>query len=847
MTATQRRKILGFSALLTTLGVLATWAAPISNHDGSDWRWTVLVAALYVLAHKCRVGIEFRGEEQSLYFTEIALAVALTTLDGVGLVAAFALVCVSGQFVRPMPLLKAVFAIGNRALEWGVAALVFGLIAGPVVSGPRMWVGVGVAVLAASVLSGAAVGVVISIANGRPEPVQTMIAIACACAAANTVLGVMTVEIIAVDWRGLWMIAATAVGLWFGYRSYLRLTQRYGNLDLLHQFSHRLSGVTESDDVAVTTLLMAKELLRGEIAELIFKLSDGVVVKHVAGDGVLITEAFRTVALPAETELFAYATGLVVAEGDGNAELRHVAERLGWRDLACAPIGAEGFDGMLVVANRLADASTFDAEDLRVLETFAQNTGIALKVGELVDELRREVAEKEFQSLHDALTGLPNRERLNQVLNELAAEASFGSLVAVLTMDLHDFKEVNDTLGHTIGDSLLEEIGRRLNGAVRGTGATVARLGGDEFAVALSQVPSPAHVLRFVETLRAEVEEPYFVDQLSLAVRFSIGVAIAPPHGLDAKTLLQRADIAMYAAKRSVSGVKIYSADLDKSSTRRLSLAGELQPALQNNEFQLFYQPQLELATGRVVAIEALARWPHATHKSVPPDEFIPLVEQSGLIGAFTEWAVGAALRDVALWRPEFPGLRVSVNMSARNLLEAGFGQMVMRLLDAHGLTPDVLTLELTESTVMGEPERSLEILTGLHAMGIRLAIDDFGTGYSSLSYLKRLPVAEVKVDKSFVMNMIGDSEDTAIVRSTIDLARNLGMETVAEGVETLEVMHRLGALGCWAAQGYHLSRPIPAVDVPAKLRELNQAYATSRSTSIPDPELILHQVSRSS
>ncbi|MEZ5257222.1 MAG: EAL domain-containing protein [Ilumatobacteraceae bacterium] len=281
----------------------------------------------------------------------------------------------------------------------------------------------------------------------------------------------------------------------------------------------------------------------------------------------------------------------------------------------------------------------------------------------------------------------------------------------------------------------------------------------------------------------------------------------------------------MYVAKADRSGVEIYSDRIDTSSTRRLALAGELGRALAHREFQLFYQPQLDISTGRVLAIEALARWPHPTYKSVPPDEFIPLVEQSGLIGEFTEWALDSALHDVAIWRELWPDLRVSVNMSARSLSDPNFTRTVERHLQEHGLGADALTLELTEGTVMSDPDRALRALGELHQLGIRIAIDDFGTGYSSLSYLKRLPVDEVKIDKSFVMTMVGDDDDVAIVRSTIDLARSLGMETVAEGVESPEAVAILGELGCQMAQGYFLSRPIPSADVETKIRELHRKY----------------------
>jgi len=804
----------------------------------------VPTVALLLLTTNLFATLEFRGTLLVTDFTSAGLAVCLACSSRPSMLVGLGIGVLASGIRARTALIKTAFNVANCVLGLCCAITTFDLIAGGTPANTsRGWIATIAACIVCAALTGATVALTISIMNGARPSLGMILNANVLMTAGNTILGLLALQVLWVDWRGSWMIAVAALGLWLGYRSYLKLRQRYGTLDLLHTFSHGVAGVTETDDVTITALSMAKELLRGEIAELVFRLPDAVVLKRIDDDGVLRTEAFRHQQLPPQNELFGFAAATVVGQGDHDPALRALADHLGWNDLAFAPLGVEGFDAVLVVANRLADVSTFDVEDLRVLETFAQNTGVALKVGELVDELRREVAEKEFQAMHDSLTGLPNRDRMNEVLAEIIPGASEHGLVAVLLMDLDDFKEVNDTLGHTTGDALLEEIGRRLTAAV-GSRGTVARLGGDEFAVALCCMPSPADALEYVENLRALVEDAYVVDRLTLAVRFSIGVALSPNHGLDPRTLLQRADIAMYAAKKTRSGVKLYAEDLDKSSTRRLSLAGELAPALANSEFQLFYQPQLDLHTGKVAAVEALARWPHAVHRSVPPDEFIPLVEQSGLIGAFTAWALDTALRDVALWREEFPELRVSVNMSARNLLEPGFAGMVRQHLDAHGVTGDVLTLELTESTVMSDPEHSLGMLTELHQMGIRIAIDDFGTGYSSLSYLKRLPVAEVKIDKSFVMHMLSSTEDTAIVRSTIDLARSLGMETVAEGVESLEIMQRLATMDCWAAQGYHLARPLPSADIAQRIRDLDAEYGNTRITTLssdPSDDRIVH------
>jgi diguanylate cyclase (GGDEF)-like protein len=440
-----------------------------------------------------------------------------------------------------------------------------------------------------------------------------------------------------------------------------------------------------------------------------------------------------------------------------------------------------------------------------------------LRVGELVVELRREAAEKEFRAEHDSLTGLANRSLLAHRLEALLAEASDERQVALFFMDLDGFKEVNDALGHHTGDVLLIEIARRLQHVI-GRRGVVARLGGDEFAIALAGV-THTEALTVALDVQAAIEAPVELDNLSIAVRVSTGIAFAPQDANDMRTLLQRADGAMYVAKDRRSGTEVYDERKDRSGSRRLTLASELRAALAGNQLQLHYQPQVDLRTGRVQGLEALARWPHPCFGTVPPDEFIPIAEHSGLIHDLTRWALRTALADLTTWRRLWPWLSVSVNLSARNLLDASLAGEVEAALRQSGLPAEALTLELTESSVMADPHRSLNVLDQLHALGIRLAIDDFGTGYSSLAYLKRLPVAELKIDKSFVLHMTTDNDDTMIVRSTIDLAHNLGLEIVAEGVEDKDTSQLLRELGCNAIQGYHLTRPLDANDMTNWLR----------------------------
>jgi diguanylate cyclase (GGDEF)-like protein/PAS domain S-box-containing protein len=419
----------------------------------------------------------------------------------------------------------------------------------------------------------------------------------------------------------------------------------------------------------------------------------------------------------------------------------------------------------------------------------------------------------EYQALHDALTGLANRTLFRDRIERAVKSAGrSGSRVAVLMMDLDRFKEVNDSLGHAAGDQLLVELGARLEAGLRASDS-VARLGGDEFGVMLPDPKLPDDVLGAIERMREAIERPVIVQGLPLSVEASIGIALYPDNGDDVETLLQCADVAMYKAKEEKAGWAFYDRSCGHHDTGRLTLVAELRRALERRELELYYQPKAELPHGQVHAVEALLRWNHPDRGLVPPDEFIPVAQQTGLIKPLTFYVVDEALRQCRKWLEDGLRLAVAVNLSTRNLLDVEFPAQVEALLERWGVDPALLHFEITESTMLADPARTKVVLERLSAMGIRISIDDFGTGYSSLAYLKRVPVDEVKIDRSFVINMCDDEDDATIVRSTIDLARNLGLDVVAEGVETEEVWLRLEALGCTLAQGYYLTPPLPAAD----------------------------------
>ena len=435
-------------------------------------------------------------------------------------------------------------------------------------------------------------------------------------------------------------------------------------------------------------------------------------------------------------------------------------------------------------------------------------------------DLRRQAVENEHLALHDPLTGLPNRtlfqDRAAQAL--LAARRNGGS-VALMLLDLDRFKEINDTLGHHNGDLLLQQVGERLKAEVRANDS-VARLGGDEFGVLLTEIDGGRGALRVAEKLRKALAEPLELERITLDVDASVGISVYPEHGHDVETLLQRADVAMYVAKKDHSGRELYSAGRDEYSPSRLALVGELRRAIDRRELVLHFQPKADLATGRVAGVEALVRWQHPERGLIPPDQFIPIAERTGLIRELTLVVLDAALSQLRDWQNAGIELSVAVNLSARDLLDLGLPELIGRLLDRYQIPAERLELEITESVILADPMRARTVLTRLDAMGVQLAIDDFGSGYSSLAYLKRLPVGEIKIDRWFVMNMGQDENDAVIVRSTIDLGRNLGLRVVAEGVEDEATWRDLAQLHCDQAQGYFLTRPLPAAAFESWLKE---------------------------
>jgi diguanylate cyclase (GGDEF)-like protein len=465
----------------------------------------------------------------------------------------------------------------------------------------------------------------------------------------------------------------------------------------------------------------------------------------------------------------------------------------------------------------------FTHGDRKVRVNIPKNTELS-SLSEAFNEMAVNLDEKtnrlEYQAYHDVLTNLPNRKQLFKYIEtKLKKSNQIKKPFSLLLLDLDRFKEINDSLGHKCGDLLLKELSGRLLHVLPGNDL-VARLGGDEFAVVLEYADTEEKAKVVAEKVRAVIQELFELEGMRLLIDASVGIAMYPTHGDNSNILMRRADVAMYHAKKSGLGVAIYDESYDVNSQQRLALISGLPKAIEEHELVLHYQPKIRVCDRKVTGVEALVRWDHPEHGLLPPDQFIPIVELGDSIIALTNWVINQALADCRKWQDQGIDVDVAVNVSTLNIQDEGFVKQLKKMILDHRIDPGKIQLEITESVIMADTKRAFKTTSVLDSMGIRISIDDFGTGYSSLAYIKEIPVNELKIDKSFVMDMETDESDAVIVRSTIDLAHNLGLKVTAEGVETEGALDLLDVLGCDSAQGFHICRPIPAEKLISWLSE---------------------------
>jgi diguanylate cyclase (GGDEF)-like protein len=776
------------AAVLQVTTVLGGAAPPSGGHVP----WGVL-AALFVVTEIAVVHITVGRDAHTISFAEMPFVLGLFLAPPSNVITA-RLVGVALALVwhRKQSALKVAF---NSAQGWFSSVVAVG--AWTLLSGPGSPYGVRgfAAAFTAAVLvelaSSAAVTAVIALRGGGARVRATTVLTSLAIAGANGCFALIALVVWHTDWRGLWIVAFLAAFLLLAHRAHTALLRRHDSMERLHNFTRRIGGGDLHLDIVVSEVLAgARELLEVAVVRLDLRANDLDPARSWIGDAAGVR--------PCPPDLRVADTYEGIARRGSSPD-----------SLTVVLHGDDGAVGAITVSGRLGDVGGLEQSDLRLLEALAGHAAIGLHNGRLADRLRDQVSENAHQAMHDSLTALPNRLMFDRTATEALVTSSRG---AVLLLDLDRFKEINDTLGHAAGDGVLREIGARLSDIVA-AGTCVARLGGDEFAVVMVDADLRAATL-LAEEIRNALITPLDVVGVNVTVDASVGIALAPEHGTDVATLLRRADVAMYEAKDSHGGIAVYSPDRDHHSAERLALVADLRAAIADGDLVLAYQPKTQTTSRDVPGVEALVRWRHPVRGMIPPDDFIGIAEQTGLIGPLTEWVLRTALAQCRQWLEQGLDLGVAVNISPRTLHDPAFTQLLSTLLADSKVPASRLTLEITEGALMDDPERAINVLWELRRAGVRLSVDDLGVGHSSLSYLKRLPVHEIKIDKSFVTGMVDDGDDEAIVTAVIAMVHKLRMSVVAEGVEDERTLVRLAELGADIAQGYWMSRPIPAEEI---------------------------------
>ncbi|WP_420453458.1 EAL domain-containing protein [Ilumatobacter sp.] len=611
--------------------------------------------------------------------------------------------------------------------------------------------------------------------------------------------------------------------MWFMMRRYGELAQRLRDLRAVHGFAGRVGRSLEMADIGTAAVSETSHLLRAQVSVLAVFGTDQPARVFATGPlpdtigGRVDAEYWKQLPDPSEATLV---TGETLATWG-------ITDFAALGDVIVAPVDDEiGGIGLLIAGRQRSARRAFDQDDVSRVQNLADQLASSLRKG----MLHRRI---EFEARHDALTGLPNRVAFERELEVVSsAHQDADRRAYLLMMDLDRFKEVNDTLGHHAGDDLLIEFSRRVADSI-GPDDFLCRLAGDEFAV-LVHAHDQAEVFELARSCIEHAGRPVVLDGLSIVITASVGVAVIEPGKTDPQKALRHADIAMYNAKSRHVGVEFYRPELDRRTPARLSMLGDLRDAIENEELGIEYQPKLDLATGLITGVEALVRWSHIARGVVPPAEFVRVAEDTGLIKRLTDLMLSRGIVELARWHEQGHHLSLSVNLSTHDLLDANLATRVRTYLGDSDVDPGALTLEITESSLLIDAPRTQATIHDLNQLGVRLSIDDFGTGYSSLSYLRQLPVRELKVDQSFIANMLVDQQDEVIVRSTIDLGHNLGLEVVAEGVESDPVLEKLREFGCDVAQGFCVSRPLTA----ARLQTwLNTTHHPIRRVNLLRPD----------
>ncbi|MFC4018299.1 putative bifunctional diguanylate cyclase/phosphodiesterase [Micromonospora sp. GCM10011542] len=796
--------ITGPMALLAV--VCSTIVGLVAPERFGDWPLAAALLVAMVAAGLPVLNFTVRRQSVGVTLTEIPLVLAFYLVRPLTVVTIYTLAAVITHLRHRFGATKFWFNVARAAAGSSLAVLVLQALPPMQGVGTGTWLSLFAAASMVNLVSIISVAGVHSLLQGWQagrEAIRTYPP-ALLAAAINIASGIVVLILVEATWWSLLLLAALVAALAFVYRAYAQFFRQHRTLTDMYELSRAVAESGQDGTLVDALLGRVRALMQAEYATLwlpaqgrhpevlLTARNDQPGLLDVAGTPAALRERARDM-------------GRTVAVGRGvttDPELRADLSARRVKDVIVIPLrSGQAVIGTLEVANRLGDSNYFVRSDVPLFETVAAHAAVALENSRLVDRLRHD-------AYHDALTKLPNRRRITGAVDESVKIRAPGEVVALLLFDVDGLRQVNESLGHAAGDKVLAEVADRLR-ACAPSSALVGRAGGDEFLVTL-RLESADAALEMAAQLREQIRDEMVFDELTLDVDTAVGVAVHPDHGSDAATLLQRVDLAATAAKSVPGSVQLFNPGLESRSLRRLGLAGDLRRALDRGELEVYFQPKVTLRDRRLVGVECLARWEHPTHGTVAPEDFVAVAEHTGQLSRLTDVVLREGLRRSRDWAQADQPLAVAVNLAARGLTDQHLPDRVQELLTEYGVPPQRLTLEITEAGVLDGTDRPIPTLRRLRDLGVRLSVDDFGTGDSSLAHLRRLPVHEVKVDRSFVQGMATDPGDLAIVNAVVTLSQQFGLAVVAEGVESELTLELLQDIGCEIGQGFLFSRPLP-------------------------------------
>ncbi|MBA2552535.1 MAG: bifunctional diguanylate cyclase/phosphodiesterase [Geodermatophilaceae bacterium] len=794
------------TAVAVAAGVLWLSSAIPATLPSEPLVWLVLLATFFA-AEALQLHIEIRRQTFSVTLSELPFVLGLFALGPLGVLICRLVAAVVVMAFRRVQPLKAFFNFCLFAMECSVFAAIVVAIGYDSATNQTTWVAVWVAVLALDTISACLVLLAIGWTQSWPSRWQrvNMVMPVLIGGVLNASLGLIILIVLDTGSQGILLVGIVASALVVIYRSYAKSVHQHRTLAQVYDFAKEVEGSTVLANGGHLAAEAVREMLNAERAALWLHPTEGAPGRIAYADAEAGQDIYDGPADPADPlreRVLLEGGGVLFASRIVGAEQKALQQR-GAAEVIGVPLSsASGVIGYMEVCDRRGDRLTFSAEDVRLMESLATHVSAASQNVQLLSELR-------YEASHDRMTGLPNRSQLAADIEEqLEATAGLTGEVGVLVVDLGTLQQVNETLGHDAGDELLSVLSALLIEHAPAE-ATVGRMGGDEFAV-LMAVRDLDDAEAQALILRDAISVPCDVAGVTVEVNATIGLSVGPLQGTVAADLLQRADVALYAGHAAGRPVTSYQPEMDASSLRRLHLGTHLRDAMLGGQIFAVFQPLIAVGSNNVRSVETLLRWQHPRYGAVSPDDFIPLAERIGMINPLTMHVLHLALQQCRKWLDRDIRIGVAVNLSPRTLSDTTFVDSVALTLRDLGVPPELLTFEITEGSVMADPDTALPVLHALHGLGVKLSIDDFGTGYSSLAYLSRLPVDEVKIDKAFIQNMGTEINDSSITKAIIDLAHGLGLTVVAEGVEDELTRDLLTEMDCDTIQGYLVSRPLP-------------------------------------